>query len=210
VHGGWFPLATGALIFLVMTTWKAGRRLIQSNLPPATPLDDFVASLSLAGTLNESHKLHRTHGTAVFLAGNPNGAPIALIKNIKHNRVLHSQNILLTIVTDQTRPHVPPPERVTVQRFEEDFFRVTAQFGFMEAPHINEVIRSTADQGLTIDPQRTTFFLGRERIIAAAKPGMALWREHLFVVLTKHAENAADFFHLPPDRVYEVSQVVEI
>lgn len=210
MQGGWFPLAAGALIFLLMTTWKGGRRLIQRNLPAATKLEDFVASLSLAGTLNESHKLHRTSGTAVFLAGNPNGTPIALVKNIKHNRILHSQNILLTILTDRGRPHVPSSERVAVERFEEDFFRLTAKFGFMEAPHIKEVIRSSADQGLTIDPQRTTFFLGRERIVAAPKPGMALWREHLFVFMTKHAENAADFFHLPPDRVYEVSQVVEI
>jgi KUP system potassium uptake protein len=174
------------------------------------PLDDFIGSLTLAGTLDTQHKLHRTNGTAVFLAGNPHGTPIALTKNIKHNQILHAQNIVLTILTDQTRPYVPASERVEIADRTEGFYRVVALFGFMETPHIGEVIRAAGAQGLVISPAKTTFFLGRERIIATAKPGMSLWREHLFVFLTKHSENAADFFHLPPDRVYEVSQVVEI
>jgi KUP system potassium uptake protein len=209
-HGGWFPLASGALIFLCMATWKKGRVLIQSHLPPSMPLDDFIGSLTLAGTLDTQHKLHRTNGTAVFLAGNPHGTPIALTKNIKHNQILHTQNIVLTILTDQTRPYVPASERVEIADRSEGFYRVVALFGFMETPHIGEVIRAAGAKGLVISPAKTTFFLGRERIIATAKPGMSLWREHLFVFLTKHSENAADFFHLPPDRVYEVSQVVEI
>ena len=157
-HGGWFPLVAGAGIFLVMTTWKKGRDLLQRSLPISMPLDDFIASISIAGTLDEQNKLHRSQGTAVFLAGNPDGTPNALLKNIKHNQILHACNIILSILTDPSRPHVQP----------------------------------------------------QDRILATGKPGMAIWREHLFVVLSKHAENAADFFQLPPDRVYEVSQVVEI
>ncbi len=209
--GGWFPLVLGLAIFTLMTTWKTGRALLQKQMAPPMPLDDFIASIAMAGTLDEHHKLHRSPGTAVFLAGNPAGTPNALIKNIKHNQLLHSRNVLLTIQTDQSRPYVPHPERVSVSDLTEDFHRVVAQFGFMEQPRIHEVLRASSEAGLCIDPDRATFFVGKERIIPTAKKrGMALWREHVFVFLSKHAENAADFFQLPPERVYEVSQVVEI
>ena len=209
-HGGWFPLVFGAFVFTVMFTWKDGRTLLRKRLPPGMPLDDFIASISMAGTLDEHNKLHRSQGTGVFLAGNPEGTPNALVKNIKHNQILHQRNILLTIVTDHSRPHVPPEERVNIADRTEGFFRVVASFGFMETPHIDEVIRAAGVAGLPIQPERTTFFVGKERIVVTAKEGMAEWREHLFVFLSKHSENAADFFQLPPDRVYEVSQVVEI
>ena len=210
LHGGWFPLVAGTLIFTVMTTWKKGRQILQSRLSPGMPLDDFISSISLAGTLSEQNRLHRSHGTAVFLASNPEGTPNALVKNIKHNQVVHTRNVFLTILTDKSRAYVPPEERVQVSDRTEGFFRVITHFGFMESPHIGEVVRAAKEAGLAIQPERTTFFVGKERIVATAKPGMALWREHLFVFLSKHAENAADFFQLPPDRVYEVSQVVEI
>ncbi len=210
LHGGWFPLAFGGLVFTVMMTWKDGRNVLRECLPPAMPLDDFIASISIAGALDEQNKLHRSQGAAVFLAGNPNGTPNALIKNIKHNQILHRQNILLTIVTDPTRPHVPAGERVEISDRTEGFFRLVASFGFMETPHIDEVIRAATDKGLPIIRDKTTFFVGKERIVVTAKGTMAIWREHLFTFLSKHSENAADFFQLPPDRVYEVSQVVEI
>ena len=210
MHGGWFPLVAGAGVFVVMMTWKDGRTLLRKSLPPAMPLDDFIASISMAGTLDEQNKLHRSPGAAIFLVGNPEGTPNALIKNIKHNQILHRQNILLTIVTDPTQPHVPDKERVEVSDRTEGFYRIIASFGFMETPHIDEVIRAAGAAGLVIHRDRTTFFVGKERIVVTGKPGMAPWREHLFVFLSKHAENAADFFQLPPDRVYEVSQVVEI
>ena len=210
MHGGWFPLVSGTAIFLVMVTWKDGRTLLRKNLPPGMPLDDFIASISMAGTLDEQHALHRSQGTAVFLAGNPNGTPNAMLKNIKHNQILHWQNILLTMITDPNRPYVPAEERVEVSDRTEGFFRVVASFGFMETPHIDEVIRAAGTKGLVIHRDKTTFFVGKERIVVTDKPGMAPWREHLFAFLSKNSENAADFFHLPTDRVYEVSQVVEI
>ena len=210
MHGGWFPLVAGACIFLTMMTWNDGRALLRKSLPPGMPLDDFIASISMAGTLDEQNKLHRSHGTAVFLAGNPEGTPNALVKNVKHNQILHRQNILLTIVTDPLRPYVPGEERVQVSDRTEGFFRVVASFGFMENPNIDEIIRAAGTQGLAIHRDRTTFFVGKERIVVMGKFGMAPWREHLFSFLSKHSENAADFFQLPPDRVYEVSQVVEI
>ncbi len=210
LHGGWFPLVFGGIIFIIMITWKDGRALLRQQLPAGMPLDDFIASINIAGTLNEQNKLHRSQGTAIFLAGNPDGTPNALVKNIKHNQILHQRNILLTIITDNRRPHVPPDERVRIDDRTEGFFRVVASFGFMETPHIDEVIRAAGVAGLPIQRERTTFFVGRERIVVTGKAGMAEWREHIFVFLSKHSENAADFFQLPPDRVYEVSQVVEI
>jgi KUP system potassium uptake protein len=209
-HGGWFPLVFGAGVFLIMTTWKDGRALLRKKLPAGMPLDDFIASISIAGALSAENNLHRSQGTAVFLAGNPDGTPNTLVKNIKHNQILHERNILLTIVTDNFRPHVPPGERLKVSSCAEEFYRLVASFGFMETPHINEVVRAAAAQGLVIHPERTTFFVGRERIVVTGKAGMAQWREHIFVFLSKHSENAADFFQLPPERVYEISQVVEM
>jgi KUP system potassium uptake protein len=210
LHGGWFPLVFGALVFVVMMTWKDGRTLLRRRLPPGMPLDDFIASICIAGTLDEQNELHRIRGTAVFLAGNPEGTPNALVKNIKHNQILHRENILMTIVTDPSRPYVPAAERAQVDDRTEGFYRVVASFGFMETPHIDEVIRASTAAGLPIHRDRTTFFVGKERIVVTGQEGMAEWREHLFVFLSKHSENAADFFQLPPDRVYEVSQVVEI
>lgn len=210
LHGGWFPLVFGAAVFVIMTTWKDGRALLRKRLPPGMPLDDFIASISIAGTLIEENKLHRSHGTAVFLAGNPEGAPNALTQNIKHNQILHERNIILTILTDNRRPYVPPGERIQISPRTEGFFRMSAHFGFMETPHIREVIRAANDAGLPLDPERTTFFVGRERLVVTGAGGMARWREHIFAFLSKNSENAADFFQLPPGRVYEISQVVEI
>jgi KUP system potassium uptake protein len=174
------------------------------------PVDDFIASMALAGTLAEEHKLHRTQGTAVFLASDPETTPNAMLKNIKHNQILHTRNVILTIRTDRSRPYVPVEERVQIVDKSEGFFQLFSHFGFMESPAIAEVIRAAGEKKFEIDPAKSTFFIGKERIIASPKHGIALWREHLFIFLSKNAENAADFFRLPPDRVYEVSQVVEI
>src|SRR4030095_7024441 len=121
---------------ILMTTWKAGRRLLRANLPSGMSLDDFIASISLAGTLSEQNKLHRTPGTAIFLASDANATPNAMLKNIKHNQILHTRNIILTIQTDRTRPHVPPRERVEIDDRSEGFYRLVARFGFMELPEI--------------------------------------------------------------------------
>ncbi len=209
-HGGWFPLVAGLGIFTVMTTWERGRKLLRQNLPVAMPLEDFIASIAIAGTLSEQNKLHRTHGTAVFLSSDSEATPNAMLKNIKHNQILHSRNIILTIMTDRSRPYVLPQERLAIADKTEGFYRLTAHFGFMETPDIGEIVRAANAAGFVIEKEKSTFFVGKERILASGKKGMALWREHLFVFLSKNAENAADFFQLPPDRVYEVSQVVEI
>jgi KUP system potassium uptake protein len=118
--------------------------------------------------------------------------------------------VILTIQTDRNHPHVCGEERVKIEDLGEGFYRVTARFGFMEVPDISEVVRAAEEQHMPLQKDKATFFVGKERIIASPKKGMAMWREHLFIFLSKNAENAADFFRLPPNRVYEVSQVVEI
>lgn len=210
MHGGWFPLVAGAGIFTAMTSWRKGRELLRAGLPPAIPLKDFVGSLALAGTLSEQNKLHRAPGTAVFLASNRDAAPNAMMKNIKHNQTLHERNVILTIQTDRMHPHVASSDRLQIEDLGDEFYRLTARFGFMEVPDIREITSAAVEQGFEIQPEKSTFFIGKERIVASSHRGMAVWREHLFIFLSKNSENAADFFHLPPNRVYEVSQVVEI
>jgi KUP system potassium uptake protein len=145
----------------------------------------------------------------VFLAGRTQGAPMSLLHNLKHNRVLHERNIVLTIMTDRT-PYVAKASRVTIHDLTEGFFRITAHFGFMETPTISEIIASCGINDFVIDEQKTSFFLGRETIICTGKPGMARWREHLFAAMSRHAQRPAEFFKLPVNRVIELGQNVEI
>jgi len=188
---------------------EKGRSQLRKSLPPGMPLDDFIASISMAGTLDEHNKLHRIQGTAVFLAGNPTGTPNALIKNIKHNQILHQQNIILTIITDPTRPHVPHSDRAEVADLSEGFFRIVASFGFMESPHIDEVIRAAGEKGLVIQREKTTYFRRQGTSHRHRQDRPHPWRGHLFVFLSKHAETPPTSSNSPRP-VYEVSQVVEL
>ena len=203
VHGGWFPLVVGAGIFAVMATWKTGRRLVWESLQnSALPRDLFFESI-------EHHAPQRIPGTAVFLAGNPHGTPLALLHNLKHNKVLHERNILLTLVTEDI-PYVPADQRAEVEALPAGFQRVLARYGFMEEPNVRELLATTALAGGPIDVQKTTFFLSRETILPAGKKGMRLWRKWLFAVLSRNAQPATDFFKLPPNRVVELGMQVEL
>jgi KUP system potassium uptake protein len=210
MHGGWFPLVAGGAIFTAMTSWQKGRKLLRASLPPAMPLHDFIGSITLAGTLSEQNKLHRVPGTAVFLASDGQATPNAMLKNIKHNQILHARNVILTVQTDRAHPHVDDAGRLKIEDLGEGFYRLTARFGFMEIPDIGEIARAAEEKDMELQKEKATFFIGKERIVASPARGMAIWREHLFILMSKNAENAADFFRLPADRVYEVSQVVEI
>ncbi|MEA3209827.1 MAG: system potassium uptake protein [Chthoniobacter sp.] len=211
MHGGLLPLVLGAGIFIVMMTWRDGRSQLRKSLPPGMPLDDFIASISIAGSLDEQNILHRSQGTAVFLAEDPDGIPNALIKNLKHNQILHRQNIVLTIITDANRPYVMPEYRAEVSDRTEGFFRVITRFGFMESPNIEQVIRLAGENGLAIHLDKTTFYVGKERIVVAEmQPGISAWRVHLFAFLSNNAESAVDYLQIRSDRLYEVSQVVEM
>jgi KUP system potassium uptake protein len=206
-HGGWLPLLIGAAVFLLMTTWKKGRYLLRKNSSQMLSLRDLIISTTALG--RDSGLPARVPGTAVFLAGQPKGAPIPLLHNLKHNRVLHERNIVLTIVTDRV-PYVSKDSRIEIKDLSQGFFRVIAHFGFMETPTISEIIECCAKKNFVIEEQKTSFFLGRETIICTRKPGMAKWREHLFVAMSRHAQRPAEFFKLPANRTIELGGRIEI
>jgi KUP system potassium uptake protein len=202
LHGGWLPLVIGGVLFALMTTWKTGRRLVAERLfRRAVPLDEFVsAALARHPT--------RVPGTAVFMTAQALGAPAALVHNLRHNKVLHEHVIILTVQTTHT-PHVEPEERLTVQAIGQEFYNVTLRYGFMDQPNVPEALALGTQKGLPSSDD-VTYFLGRETVIVTTTPGMALWREHLFVLMAKNALRATAFFKLPPDSVVELGVQVEI
>jgi KUP system potassium uptake protein len=202
-HGGWFPLLVGALLFTLMTTWKKGRQLLWQRMRNTTlPTDQFLASVS-------RRELPRVKGTAIYLAGNPEGVPVALLHNLKHNKVLHERVLFLTVSVEDT-PRADDVHRVTVEELSEGFWRVRARYGFMEEPDVPDVLRRCAELGLKCRETETSFFVSRETIIASKKSGMVAWREHLFALMARNAQSATAFFRLPPNRVVELGMQVEI
>jgi KUP system potassium uptake protein len=203
LQGGWFPLVVGFGMFAMMTTWKKGREILRSKLSETyLPFDQFLRSL-------KSDSVHRVPGTAVFLSGNPNGTPVALLHNLKHNKVLHERIIILTILTEEV-PYVAEAQRMQVQQLREDIFRVTGHYGFMEQPDVPALLNSCASAGLKIKEMETSYFLSRETIIPHRKPGMAFWRRRLFSAMSRNAQSATTFFKLPPNRVVELGIQVEL
>lgn len=202
-HGGWLPLAVAAGIFVIMTTWKTGRRLLRDRLDARRlPFDIFLESIRDGSAL-------RTKGTAVYMSGNPNDTPIALLHNLKHNRVLHERTVLLTIVAEE-KPHVDPADRVRVETLTDGFFRVIARFGFMETPDIGRVLAACGEQGLELSANTCSFFLSRETIVSGRHPIMSRWRSRLFAYLSRNAQTAAAFFGLPANRVIELGLQIEL
>lgn len=202
LQGGWFPLVVAAVIFTLLTTWKSGRRILANRLRESTlPVEAFLEDSRLGS-------LARVSGTAVFMFGSQ-GTPPALLHNIKHNKVLHETNVLLTVRTEEV-PHVTLEERFTVSQMSHGFWRIVIRYGFMEDPDIPVVLRTIKAEGLSLKPMDTTYFLGREVLIATKLPGMAMWREHLFAWMSQNARSATSFFQLPPNRVVELGTQVEI
>ena len=202
-HGGWLPLVIGTVLFTMMTTWKTGRRLVAERLTArALPLEQFVAA-------TVAHEPIRVPGTAVFMTAQPRGTPPALVHNLRHNKVLHQRVIILSVQTTHT-PHVPPDERLSVAPLGCDLFNVVLRYGFMDEPNVPEALALAREQGLAIDFADVTYFLGRETVIVTKNPGMAMWREKLFVLMARNAIRATAFFKLPPDSVVELGVQVEI
>jgi len=202
-QGGWFPLVIGVVIFTLMTTWKRGRVILSERLRDGSkPFKTFVEQLG---------SKHFTHvsGTAVFMYSDPESTPPALLHNLKHNKVLHNQVVLLSVETLEI-PRVPHEERLKVQKLENGFYSVILCYGFMEDPNVPRDLAQARRQGLEFRPSEVTYFLGRERLFASKKPGMAIWRENLFALMTRNARNATDFFRLPADRVIELGSQVEL
>jgi KUP system potassium uptake protein len=202
--GGWFPLLLAVLLFTLLTTWKRGREILAAKLREAS-----MELKGLLDSLSGDHSPHRVQGTAVFMTGNPEGTPPALLHNLKHNKVLHEQVVLLTILSEEV-PHVPPAERVEVEPLEQGFVRVIARYGFMENPSIPDILKRGREQGLQFQLMSTSFFLGRETLIPSKKPGMAIWREALFAWMSRNARSATSYFRIPPNRVVELGTQVEL
>jgi KUP system potassium uptake protein len=202
-QGGWFPLVVAALIFIVMTTWKRGSALVfMYEQHMEMSLEELLKSI-------RENPPTRTHGLAVFLSANPDGAPAALLANLKYNGVLHERN-LLTTVHPEDLPRIPETERVSVEPLGQGFYRVIIHYGFMEEPNVPEALARLDPAELDFDPEQVPYFVNRTRAIATDKPGMALWREHLYTVLRQNAAGASDFFCLPPTQVFEISTSVEV
>lgn len=201
--GGWFPLVAGALIFAIMTTWQSGRKHVQVDLENRIlPIEFFLQSMDMEKPL-------RVPGTAVFMAGNPHGTPLALLHNIKHNRVVHERVILLNMYTAD-EPHVPEDKRVTVEEMRHGFYRVIGRFGFMQEPLVADVIAAARNQGLDIDPEKSTFFLSHLNIMPTGKTRMYLWRKRLYAFLSRNAQPANMFYGLPANRVVELGMHLEV
>ena len=202
-HGGWFPLLLAALVFIVMTTWKKGRRILNERIQSeARPLEEFLQDM-------ERRSPTRVPGTAIFMNGNASRTPPALLHNLEHNKVLHQRVLFLTVKTKQI-PFVAQEERVEVESLGNGFHRLKVYYGFMEDPDIPKVLNNVNVPGFTYDPKDTTYFLGRETIIASKRPGMAPWREKIFAIIAHNATSATAYFCLPPDRVVEMGEQIEI
>jgi KUP system potassium uptake protein len=201
-EGGWFPVALAAGLVLIMATWTQGSRLLAAKTHrDAVPLVDLVATL-------RARPPHRVAGTAVFLTSDPDIAPVALMHNLKHNRVLHESNVILTVRTADT-PRVDEGERVRIEALGPDCRRLIVTYGFMEAPNLPRALGLARRQGLKFDIMATSFFLGRRSVVPAAQSGMPLWQDRLYIFLLKNAANPTDFFQIPPGRVVELgSQVI--
>jgi KUP system potassium uptake protein len=201
--GAWFPLAIGAAAYTVMRTWKRGRELLAERFKAKTlPVEEFIINLK-----NEPPQ--RVSGTAVFMTGNPWVVPPALLHNLAHNKVLHQQVVLLTVVVEEV-PRVPAGERVKVEDLGSGFYAVTAHYGFMEDPDVPRLLTATRDQGLDFDTSNASFFLGRERYLARRKPGMPIWSEKIFAFLSRNAMSATAFYKIPPNRVMEIGAQIEL
>jgi KUP system potassium uptake protein len=202
-YGGWVPLAIAALVFMLMTTWKDGRHVLAKRMQEKT-----VALKMLLADLAAEPPL-RVPGTAVFMYGTTDGTPPALVHNLAHNKVLHERVVFLTMVTEDV-PHVAATERVRVKPLGKGFYSVIARYGFMDDPDIEDVLTACGVKKLDIPIAGTTFFLGRETLVASDRPGMAQWREQLFAFMSRNALRATAFFKIPPDQVFEVGAQVEL
>lgn len=202
-EGAYMPLIFGAVLIVMMWTWVRGTRIVyEKSRRDSVPLADLVKML-------EKSKPVRVAGTAVFLTSDPDTAPGALLHNLKHNKVLHKRNIMLTIHTADT-PRVPDNDKLSIDEFSEDVKRIIVKVGYMESPRVPHFLALARRRGLDFDIMQTSFFLGKRTIKPAAQSGMPLWQDNLYIFLTRTAANATDFFHIPTGRVVELGAQVTV
>lgn len=202
-QGGWFPLAVAATVFTLMTTWKRGRQMLAARLSEAgEPLERFVARLP---TIPHTRVL----GTAAFVTEDPRAVPPALLHNLKHNKVIHAQVVVLTVLAEEV-PHVPGAQRLELQSLGRGFHRVLARFGFMETPNVPRLFVRARGHGLDCPVDETTFFVNRETLLATGQAGMAVWRKQVFAFLFRNQERALAFYRIPAEHVMEVGAEIEL
>jgi KUP system potassium uptake protein len=202
MHGGWVPLMLAIGIYTLMSTWKRGRdQLGQLQDSNAMPLDTFLTSISRRPPV-------RVKGTAVFMTSSPDGVPVVLLHHLKHNKMLHETVILLSV---QTRgiPEVGRDQIVQFEPLGEGFYRVVANYGFMQSPNVPEVLSVVASRGVSIPPMDTSYYLGRERLVLTGHARMSRWRKALFAIMSRNARSATEFFQIPPNRVIELGAQIE-
>ena len=208
VQGGWVPLAIGLGIFILMTTWQRGRLIVRSLLVDASiPLEALLRDLGDENP-DKRFKPVRVPGTAVFLTSESKDAPLVLLHHLKHNKVLHENVVLLSIMVAQV-PEVPITERIEVTCFPHNFARVKAKYGFMQNPNVPEVLSLATERGIIAKPSETTYYLGRENLIPTGTKPLAGWRKRLFIFMQRNARPATEFFGIPPNRVVELGAQME-
>ena len=200
--GGWVPLLIGLIIFTLMLTWKTGRNVVYTRLKAdAMALEPFIEAIG-------AHPPTRVPGTALFMTPNPEGVPHAMLHNLKHNKVLHEKVVILTVRFFDF-PHANPDERVSVEALPFEFYRVVVRYGFKDEPDLPRDLVLCSKYGLEIDAMDTSYFIGKEILIASKKSGMAYWRKKIFIGLFRSAETITNQFKLPPNRVVELgSQLI--
>lgn len=202
-QGGWFPLVVGLAVFTLLSTWKRGRELMFERMhASAIALEPFLAGIA-------AHPPTRVEGTAVFLTAHIDGVPHAMLHNLIHNKVLHERVMLLTVLTEDV-PHVPDIDHVEVQPLGNNFYRIIMRYGFKDEPDIPEALNQCKEFGLEFNMMETSFFLSRETLIPTVAPGMALWREKLFVSMARNAGSATAYFKIPTNRVVELGTQIEL
>ena len=201
--GGWVPLVLGLSLMGLMTSWKRGRDLLYARWQQdSLPLSSFLARLPQSRTI-------RVPGMAVFMTGNADFVPGALLHNLKHNKVLH-ERVLFVTVQNVDVPDVRPEERSEVTELAPGIHRVVIRYGFMESPNLPRELSELEPAGVSFDPMQASYFLGRETLVAAARPKMPVWRMWLFLVMARNAVSATEFFRIPSDRVVELGVRVAI
>src|SRR5262249_27677191 len=200
--GGWFPLAIGVIVFIVMSTWRAGRQLVFAQLSArSVPLSSFLATA--AGACEA-----RVSGIAVYLTNQINVAPVTLLNNFKHNKVLHGTALFVRVVTENI-PRVAREDRVRAHQLGSGFWQIDIHFGFAQTPNVPRELGRADIPGLILEPGQMSFFFGRANVKSTPRPGMARWRERLYAAMTRIATRPTEFFRIPADRVIELGAEVE-
>ena len=203
MHGGWFPIVIGIVVFTLLSTWKTGRRLLGEKLQRATiPLSMFFEDVA-------ANPPTRVRGTAIYLSGRTGSVPLSLLHNLKHNKVLHKRVVFLTITAHETS-HIEEEDRIEVEDLQNGFYRVVGHFGFMEDPDVPKLLERCNEKGLDLNANEFSYFLSKETLIPTPGRGMMVWREVLFSIMARNATSASSFFKLPPNKVVELGMQVEI